>query len=700
MHKRLAALICFLILTSGVLLLLPIPDVSATSVSTAIGQLSTSSGNVGTNVTLQGNITTENGQYHILFNNDLVLTNTSVSYAAVSVFTVPEISGGTYNVTLQDITTGDTANVNFTVTIGYNIEAIVPSSPLQLQEGNSVALNVNVTGGQVGTSYAANVTVVLPSSLGTNSTAVALSSTSANGTAQQQIVFPDDFSNATTNYVGTYIAYFNYSSSLAYDEFTIGLTNATQYHRNDTVQIQAAGYQSGENATLTITDTDTNTTFLTEDLKASSIGIISTDWTVPPNAPIDEYNVTIISQTTNKTVNDTQVFYISGYPIQVHTFNLAGEVVPSIDVQACDLATNITYNATSGSDGLASFNLELGDVVITAYYLGVVQVGQLNQTITGAATYDLTCNLTDINVTVENADGVLMRGIDLTLTFQYVSSTNGSSYNTTVQGQTDDNGNYVYNSTLTGINYIINASIYGEVFNIGNNTISSLPLQPVSDVTIICPTQNLTLTILDSTSTPIPNAHLTLIELTNGIFQNGTTNTNGVVSLPVTFGMYQLSVYSGDVLLKQTNIEVFNDSQITVQCSLYGIQVTVKVVDFFGQPVANANVTLSGPGNEVKSAITSSNGTVTFYNFIGGSMQVVAYPSGMENNYQTVSLTIDGSTTVPIKMGEFISLGSFMVATNAFTAFILVLASLLLFLFIEIFRRRKVVSTTSLNVKK
>ncbi len=693
LHKRLVAFVCFLILTSSVLLLLPIPNAFAQNESTTITKLSTSTGKVGQNVTLQGTINTVNGTYNILFGTSTLFTNTSVNNAVNAFFTVPEVPAGNYNVTLNDSTSGNNATVTFTVTIGYSIKALIPSSPAQLQEGNSVTLNVNVTGGQVGTSYFANVTVLLPSSSSTGfSQTIALSSTSSGGTAQAQITFPDAFTGSSTNYTGTYTAYFNQSQFLAYDQFIVGLTNSSTYHRNQNVPIQATGYQPGETATLSITNTETNVTVHTESLTANSNGVFNTNWVVPSNASIDYYNITITPQTTNKTVRDTQLFSIPGYSIQMRTLNLAGQIVPSIDIGALDTATNTTYNATTGSDGLADLNLETGNHVITAYRLDK-QVGQLNQVITETATYNLTCQLTNINVTVKNADGVLMHSVNLTLFCQYISSRNGSVLNVTEQGKTDKFGNCTFNSVFTGVSYTLNASVYGKVFNINNNTISNLPAQPIFEALIICPTKNLTLTILGNTSTPIANARLALIELTNGIFQNATTNSAGTANLRVTFGLYQLRVYLGDVLLNQTLVEVFGDSQTTIQCSRYGIQVTVSVVDFFGNPISNANVTIYGSENGRLSNVTSSDGKVTFNNLIGGNMQVVAYPSGVENNYQAVSMTIDGSTIVTVKMGQFISLGPLIIWTNAFVAVVLILASLLLFFAIEIIRRRKMVST-------
>ena len=86
-----------------------------------------------------------------------------------------------------------------------------------------LVLNVSVTGGQSGTSYNANIAVVLPSPLGTTySKIVALGTANAEGTANAQVTFPDSSfqpSGSLTDYAGTYTVYFNQSQSLAQNTF-------------------------------------------------------------------------------------------------------------------------------------------------------------------------------------------------------------------------------------------------------------------------------------------------------------------------------------------------------------------------------------------------------------------------------------------------------------------------------------------------
>ena len=96
----------------------------------------------------------------------------------------------------------------------------------------------------------------------------------------------------------------------------------------------------------------------------------------------------------------------------------------------------------------------------------------------------------------------------------------------------------------------------------------------------------------------IPGASINLVELTNGLFYTATTDSSGSATSQVTFGMYRLQIYKDNILINETNIEVFSTSQQQIICTLYGIQVSVSVVDFFGTPISNANVTLNGPATE------------------------------------------------------------------------------------------------------
>ncbi len=649
-------------------------------------------GVVAQNVKLQGTINTNNGEYRIWFGNKLVVSNNSEGYYVNANFAIPELPGGDYSIILQDVIQNVNATQSFSITPAYYIKPLVPSPPVQLQEGSSVVLNVTLTGVQPNTQYGANITVTLPAPLNTNySKLITLSSTTQTGTAQTQLTYPDATfqpEGSLTNYTGSYKLYFNETQLLVADQFFVGFTDLSEYHRDQFVTIRAIGYQPDESATITIAYAQTGANVHSEAVTASSEGIINANWTVPSDALIGDYNITIKPQNTPKLIPDSQLFTVPGYLVKVRTLNLAGDVVPQIMVEALDQATNTRYNSTSGNDGIASLNLERGNHAISGFW-NDVKVGEINVTITGESAFDLPCELTDLEITVQDKNENLIPFVNLDITYQYTTTKESLSKTGSASGQTGLSGTFTLNSTLTGISYIINASIYGVVFNTENNTVSSLPVQPISKVLILCPSRTLTLTVLDYNMAAIPSARIEMFEVTSGLFYGNVTDTSGTVTIEVTFGKYRLRVYTDNILLNETIIEVFSDTQREIRCSLYNIQVWVTVVDYFAQPIPNVNVQLNGLGLGTRSATTQTDGTATFSNVIGGNMQIIAYPTGMEHSYEAMNLRVEESTAIQIKMAKYILIGPFLIETNVLATCIIIFAVILLFLSLEIYRRKR-----------
>ena len=221
-------------------------------------------------------------------------------------------------------------------------------------------------------------------------------------------------------------------------------------------------------------------------------------------------------------------------------------------------------------------------------------------------------------------------------------------------------------------------------------------MQPLSEVTIICPSRTLTLIVLDYNSVAIPNARIELVEMTSGLFHGATTDAAGNVTLEVTFGKYRLRVYTdNNILLNETVIEVFSDTKSEIRCSLYNIKVSVAVVDYLNQPIPDVNVMLHGPGMEARSAATQGDGTTTFSNVIGGNMQIIAYPKGMENSYEAVTMQIEEPTTVHIQLAKYIRVGPFLIEASVLATFIIVLLAILLFVVVEVYRRKHVEAVSS-----
>jgi hypothetical protein len=650
------------------------------------------SGTVGQRVYVEGTINTSNGTYQLFFGSNLVADKTAEGFYVNATFTVPELPGGSYTLTLRDVKQNVNDTKEFNVQTVYSVKALVPSAPTLLQQGSSVTLNVSITGGQASTAVNPEITVMLPSPLNTNYSKVIPLTTSAKGTAQTELTFPDPSfqpEGSLTNYTGTYQVYFNQTQQLATDQFFIGFTALNSYHRGQAVSMRAIGYAPNEEATITVTSVETSSVVHSAATTASSEGVISSSWTVPSNAAIGDYNITITPQNTPKLVPDSQLINIPGYTVTIKALNIAGDPVPQIEFEALDEATNKIYNATTEVDGKAAVNLESGNHTVTAYW-NDVQVGEKKVSVTGESSFTLICELTNFKITVQNEEGFSLPFVQIDFTYQYVTTKDGQTRTGSVSGQTDLSGTYVLNSTLPGISYTVNASLYGIVFNTGNNTVASLPAQSVAEAVVICPSYALELKVTGYTRAAIPDARLELVEVTNGLFHGGATDNSGNSNVNVTFGKYRVRVYAENVLLNETVINVFGNTQSEIRCTLYDIEVSVKVIDYFGQPISNAHVIINGPGTETLSANTQASGIATFNNVIGGSLQVVAYPAGMENSYEAVNVQVDTPTSIQIKMAKYIRIGPFLVEASVLLTIMLLVSAVVLFLLIEVYRRRKV----------
>jgi hypothetical protein len=646
---------------------------------------STASGQVGSSINVIGTLYTSNGSYQLFVGKTLVASGISQGYYVETNFTVPQLLSGSYALILQDVAINVNSTKQFTVTTNYAINA-VPSS---VQEGGSVVLNVTVSGGSLGTSYNAVVGVALPSPLGTIYTKnVNLGEPNTSGTASAQIAFPDSSfqpSGSLTDYAGTYTVYFNQSQSLAQNVLAVNFIDSTSYHRGQTVNVRATDYAANEAATLTITNVNSGTTIYTAPVIASAIGVITANWVVSSNAAVGDYTIKLTPQDTQKGIPDSETFTVPGYNIKVQTNNLAGQAVGGIAISAVDSATNSVYNVTSDSNGIANFKLESGAQVLTAFW-NDVNVGSQTITVSGDASLTLGCQLTNIKITVKNANGVVMPFIDLNISYRYQSGSGTKTGSAT--GQTDSTGSYTLTSGFAGATYTIDASIYNQVFNSGNNTASNLPTEATAQVFIICPSETLNLNVVGSNQEPIPNARIELVELSNGLFYSATTDSNGAATIQPTFGMYRARVYKDTTLINETNVDVFSSSQQQIQCTLYGIQLSVSVVDFFGAPISNANVTLNGP--LFASAVTESNGKATFNNIIGGNMQIIAQPSGAQDASQAITVTVNQPTTVQIKIDKYVALGSMLIPTSLLFTILIIVLALILFVIVEVYRRRRV----------
>lgn len=682
--KPLALLI--IILTSTILTLSFLPVVKA---KTTITSLSPLSGNVGTAVQLVANISTTNGNYTIQFDDENVTSGTATENNVNASFNIPHAPEGDHHVRIIDVTTGENDTALFTILTSYTFTPFVPKSPALLQEGANVTFSINITGGLSNYTYP-NATVQTPSEnlyeASQNITTTLL------GDFYENLTYPNDFSvGANTNFTGKYNILFN---ETIVNQFFIELTNSSQFHRGDVVNVKAVDYYPpNENVTLSIMLGGT----IIDSINYTALdGVINENWAVPLNATIGNYNMTITPvPDSKKNASDTQIFAIPGYTIDIFTLNLANKTVPNIFVNTYDVAENAYYNVTSNTDGLAVSMLEKGNYTCEAFFQDV-RVGETNFTVNEEKQINFTCQITTLKINVVDAQNVSIPNVSISLGYNYTTNFGGKENRTGQDsGVTDIDGMLQLNSLLPNITYMMNASRYGDIFNEGNDTLHYLPATAYFDVVILCPARTLQVKVVDGTNQSITNATVHVQELMGGLNYVNKTDINGVAVLSCTLGRYDIKVYVNEILLNETYIELLQNQNTSIICGIYGLNVSVKVVDYFNQPILNANVTLQREGLETRSVLTQSGGTVTFDNVIGGDIQITVYLSSQTQPLVKSGFYVDKSSAIQIKIENYVTIAGFLVETSQLATAIIIVVSVILILLVEIYKKKHLKSQKS-----
>lgn len=641
-------------------------------------------GVVGEDILVLGTINSTDGLYQIWFDQDKVVEANATANTVNATFPVPALPQGNYTITLHDFSLKANVTTWFYIDTAYYIEA-KPTVPLesneQMQEGSAVEVWVNVTGGQLNKMYFANITVKAPS----NATHWALATlTNVTGTGEGHnttIVYPTHFSGAMyTNYVGTYTIAFN--KTLATDTFIIGLTNFTEYHRYQIVNVRSVGYQPNENATMKIdfeeeTINSTSTT-------ASMDGVIIADWKVPSNASLGIYtvNITSTSGLTNKKPPDIQNFAVPGFDINITTKGLAGDVAANVTVTISE-KEELLFNITSPS-GFIQTELEVGNYTGKAFYKGE-KVGDLQINVTEAASFDFNCSLTNLKVSVfAKVDGaeIPIPQVKVDLTSSPENKTSSS----------DVMGIAVANLLLPNHAYVLNASRYGVSFNV--TSLSTLLVNGTAvawyNVTLITPQLTLQVNATKPNGEPITSVAVKAQELLGGLVYENNTRANGIAVFSCAFGKYTIEVYDADgIKLNETIEDLFQSKNASIICRLYDLTVSFRVVDYFGQPIPNVNVTLQRENVALRSSRTLADGLATFNNVTGGSLLVNTYLFSQMQPEVAEILYVENSTIIEIRLQEYVLLAGFFIQTATLITTILIVAAILLVLFLEVYRRRR-----------
>jgi hypothetical protein len=623
-------------------------------------RLSPTEGPVGTLVSVTGQINTINGSYSILFDNSPVKNGSSTLNNVSDTFTVENTTSGNHEVRLLDILNGtESSPLNFIVQREYVIKAITPEEPKQLQEGANVNILALITGGNASeTLFHVSITVEDPAN-GTYSSADDLIIADANGYGNLSKVYPTDFNggNRTTSFVGLYqMTLSSGNDTIATGSFRIGLTNATEYHRFQTVDIKAVNYTSGQHI-----------------VKIGYDGMITANWTIPANASLGVYRVTIQRKLLPKLVPDIQNFTIvfKSFTCEVRTLNLDNEPVEGVQIEANNMTGPVEGVEVTNEEGVVSLYLEATNYTFVAYWSASpalpARVGEtpwisLASNLTDTQAVNITCPLAHIKVAVKDYEGTSMTYVEVHVNFTYIGRLD-YAISDSVLIETGPNGISEFRNMYTNIEYTIQAIRYDQAFET-----SFLNLTSTQWLNLTAPTYRLIVNVFDNVGWPLQEAQVKVYEWSIGLGDQAlekNTGASGQVDFNSTFGKYVVSVYKNGYLVNRTTLLLKEQpTTLAIHCKLYSLTLDVAVVDYLGQGIPNANVTIKREGVALSSLNTGGNGLARFTDLVGGKYKVYVYIGGKPQEITMVDL--QEPTTLTARIAEVVSIAGLLTETSNF----------------------------------
>ena len=690
MHERLskrakvvATFVAMLLATTFLASLLP--EVTAAPSPVEIVSIDQVSGPVGETVRVIGGIDIANGSYQIFFDGKEVKNGNATETEVNTTFTVPLSAKGNHSVTLVDVASGNQSlPVNFNVITSYYVNV----KPTRIQEGLNTTITVGVNDAEANTTltFTINVTDPQPALY----TATLNVSTNATGSGSNSILYYGDFSaDANTNYVGTYdISVVGVNGILATGNFTVGLTDRPDYGRTRTevvsVHIRGAGYKPTWVVIVNVTFAGNAVGDFPTQIAANEDGVVTSNWTIPSNATLGIYTVTLTNATGMqvKPIPDVQNFTVTEVVVYCQTQNrydkepLAGVSVGAYLVEPYLGEKYVTSGITNETGGV-DLQVSHGNYTFKAFWK-TVKVGSLNYNVLENATLPpLECELAHLTITIRDEAGFPLPFINVTL---------ASNKTGVLQFETNNTGT-IRTNTFTNVSYTIETRRYGHLFNttqIANLTVTRW-------INITCPTYTLFVNVLDSKGIPLRNVEVKVYEWSSGVaepVQSETTDDLGSAVFHCTFGRYKIWVYSEDrtIILNKTVVDLTEDQLFfVVHCKIFNVDLSVIVKDYFGHPISNALVEVEREGVSVSSQKTGSNGTASFYNITGGDSQISV--SVMDTVSEARTLYLDEAKVVVFKLEKFAVVGGFLLEVTQLITYISLGIVITVFALAVIYRR-------------
>ena len=142
-------------------------------------------------------------------------------------------------------------------------------------------------------------------------------------------------------------------------------------------------------------------------------------------------------------------------------------------------------------------------------------------------------------------------------------------------------------------------------------------------------------------------------------------------------------------MLNETYYSLINASaSFILRSSIFNANLSVKVLDYFGQPIPNVKVIVEREAVNPITVNTDGNGVAFFNNIPGGDCSISVYTGG-DTPTGTASVFVEGSTTTTVTLGNYVSVFGLIIGTSQFAVLLTFIVFIVLLVFFMLYRRRK-----------
>lgn len=381
-----------------------------------------------------------------------------------------------------------------------------------------------------------------------------------------------------------------------------------------------------------------------------------------------------IRNVTSKALLTATNFAVEVWLCQVPATDLAGKPVSGLTIDAYNKtsvpAQFMNPKRVTNDTGWASFMLATGNYTFEAFWKRA-KVGSLPLTKIENDTVlekDSWVQLSNLRITAKDeATSEPLPFIQLKLEYNYTTESNENLTDTSYF-ETNFTGTIHIKNLFVNNSYVVEANRYG---------IPDLSLPPIHNETSPLPWHNITITfpvytafvhVTDSENTDIEGINVEAREWSGGSTHEETTDSNGDATFSLTLGRYRFRLYDGTIPLNETLIDLTqNQSSFSIHLSNYNIDLTVRVVDYFKQPIPNAIVKIERKVDETyeltaPSGLTESDGRVTFGGIQGGDLRISVYIS--QRLSETRDLHLADSKRVTLALDRYAVVLGYPLETN------------------------------------